>query len=135
MGWKRRTEDCHTLLMKEAEMSQPLWITGCSYTFKHISTYDPEIIPLGIYPQETKNSKCPQTASTRMFGEALTHKITKLQATQMCADRRMDKHTVDYSLGIKRTVLLICAKTWKDLKNIMLREKRHKGYLLHDYIV
>lgn len=123
MGWKRRTEDCHTLLMKEAEMSQPLWITGCSYTFKHISTYDPEIIPLGIYRQETKNRKCPQTASTRMFREALTHKNTKLQATQMCTDRRMDKHIIlsSYS-GLQLREKKNCAT---DMCKNMERSQKH----------
>ena len=92
--------------------------SACEYTHTHT-------------PQRIKSRDSNKYIYIHVHSNII-HNIQKMEATQVCIDRWVDKmwyiHTVGYCSALRRKELLIRSAVWMDLEDVMLcLNVRHKN--------
>ena len=72
------------------------------------------------------NKYCTQIFTAALFTTARKLKQLKCLSTDERINKRWCFNTTEYYSTLKRNEVLLCAVTWMNLENIMLRNARHK---------
>ena len=111
----------------ECKLVEPLWEIVWRYIkkLKICLPLDPTILLLGIHLKESI-TLIQKKKSTLMFTEVL-FTITRILKQPRCPSvdewiKLWDMYTMEYSLAVKKKIVLLFATVWMDLENIRLNE-------------
>lgn len=89
--------------------------------------YDPAISLLSMYAKELKKdlrNSCTAMFTAELFTIAKVYKQPKCPSTDEWIKKMWYIHTMAYYSAFKKKKILSCARTWMNLKDIMLSEIR-----------
>ena len=114
----------------ECKLTQPPWKTVWRFIKKlGIKTpYDPEILLLGIYPEEIKIEKdtCTPMFTAALFTAAKTWKQTRCPSTDEWIKKVWYISTMEYYSAIKRNTFESVLMRWMNLEPITQSEVRKR---------
>ena len=114
----------------ECKLIQPLWKTVWRFIKKlGIKTpYDPEILLLGIYPEEIKIEKdtCTPMFTVALFTIARTWKQSRCPSTDEWIKNLWYIHTMEYYSAIKRKTFESVLMRWMNLEPMIQSERKAK---------
>ena len=90
--------------------------------------YDPAILLLGIYPEETiiQKESCTTMFIEALFTIARTWKQPKCPSTDEWIKKMWHIYTMEYSSAIKRNEIELFVVRWMDLESVIQSEVRQK---------
>ena len=127
----------------ECKLIQPLWKTVWKF-FKNLGikpSYDPAILLLGIYPEETKTERdtCMPLIIAALFTIVRTWKQPRCPSTDEWIKKLWYIYTMEYYSAIKRNAFESVLMMWMNLELIVQsevsqKEKNKYHILTHIYI-
>ena len=112
-------------------MTQPLWKTVWRFLKKKLGIklpYDPAILLLGIYPEETKIEKdtCIPLFIAALFAIARTWKQPRCSSSDEWIKKLWYIYKMEYYSAIKRNTFESVLMRWMNLETILLSEECQK---------
>ena len=94
----------------------------------HVSTYDPAIPLLGIYPEKTiiQKDTCTPMFTVALFTIARSCKQPKCPSTDEWIKKMCYIYTMEYYSAIKRNEIGSFVETWMNLETVIQSEVRKK---------